>query len=131
LTSASIKPLKTTLDRLYGPTADNRLTLVTASSGAPWDTSSATEVVARLEGEPFAPTPQQARSASQTGTRGETGTLPAVVLALLAFGIVVAGSVVLYGRLRFRTAYILSIAPLVAITVVAGETLARLLPAWT
>ena len=53
------------------------------------------------------------------------------MLALLALIVVIAGSVVLYGKLRFRTAYILTSAPLVAITVIAGETLVRLLPAWT
>ena len=36
----------------------------------------------------------------------------------------------LYRKLRFRTAYVLTAAPLVAITVLAGETLVRLLPAW-
>ena len=56
---------------------------------------------------------------------------PAVVLALLAFGAALAGAVLLYRRMRFRTAYLLTIAPLVALTVITGETVLRLLPAWT
>ena len=131
LTAATRAERPTTIDALFGPTSDDRLTLVTSATRTPWDTASATEVVARLTSKPFPPTPQQARSASETGTRGDDGLLPAVVLALLAFAGVVAGSVVLYDKLRFRTAYILTIAPLVAVTVITGETLVRLLPAWT
>ena len=131
LASASVRSTDSTIDALYAPTSDDRLTLVTAASRTPWETSSAIEVVARLQGKPFAPTPQQARIASATGTHGDSGTLPATALALLALAAVVAGAVALYDKLRFRTAYVLTIAPLVAVTVIVGETLMRLLPAWT
>jgi hypothetical protein len=131
LTAAARRERPTTIGALFGPTSDDRLTLVTSATRTPWDTSSATEVVARLTSKPFPPTPQQARNPSETGTRGDGGLLAAVVLALLAFAGVIAGSVALYDKLRFRTAYILTVAPLVAITVITGETLVRLLPAWT
>jgi sortase A len=118
-------------DDLYAPSSDDRLTLVTNASVLPWATSSAVEVVAKLSGPPFAPTPQQARSVHATGTQGDSDSLAAVVLALLALAAAAAGSVVLYLKLRLRAAYVLSVAPLVAMTVVAGETIARLLPAWS
>jgi sortase A len=129
--SGEAKTVKTSIDTMFGSSPDDRLTLVTASSHSPWDTSNAIEVVAKLEGKPFEPTPQQSRSTSETGTHGDHDVLAAVILALLAFVGVIAGSVVLFHKLRFRTAYVLSIAPLVAITVITGETLVRLLPAWT
>lgn len=118
-------------DALYAPSSDDRLTLVTNASALPWENSRAVEVVAKLSGKPFAPTPQQARSTHATGTHGDSGSVPAVVLALLVLAAAIAGSVALYGKLRVRAAYILSVAPLVAVTVVAGETIARLLPAWS
>jgi sortase A len=118
-------------DALYAPSDDDRLTLVTSASLLPWDTSRAVEVVAKMNGRPFAPTPQQARSSRATGTEGDRSSLPSVILALLVLAAAIAGSVALYGRLRVRAAYILSVAPLVALTVIAGETIARLLPAWS
>jgi sortase A len=118
-------------DALYAPSDDDRLTLVTSASSLPWDTSRAVEVVARLSGRPFAPTPQQGRSVHATGTQGDSSSTPSVVLALLVLAGAIAGSIALYGRLRARSAYILSVAPLVALTLIAGETIARLLPAWS
>ena len=49
----------------------------------------------------------------------------------LGFAVVLAGSVLLYRRMRCRTAYVLSIAPLVALMVIMGEAVVRLLPAWS
>jgi hypothetical protein len=80
---------------------------------------------------PFPPTNQNGRSDQETGMEGDSDALPTVVLALLAFVGVIVASVALYRKMRFRVAYVLTIAPLVALTVVAGEALARLLPAWT
>ena len=121
----------TRLDRLYGPTTDDRLTILTSASRAPWDTSEATVVVARLIGKPFSPTPQGARSNHENGLHGDGGLSPSLFLAVLVLAGGVAGSVALYRTMRFRTAYILTVAPLVALTVVLGETVSRLLPAWT
>jgi len=122
---------KTTIGDVYGPTADDRLTLLTSGSRVPWTESDATEVVAELRGKPYPATPQGLRSTTETGLHGDGGALPSVGLALLAFVAVLAGSVLLYRRMRFRTAYVLTIAPLVALTVLTGETVVRLLPAWT
>ena len=119
-----------TTDELYGPTDDDRLTLVTSASRAFWNTSDAVVVTAKMVGEPFAPTPQGGRSDTQTGKTGESGMWASLALALLLYGGAIAASVFLYRRMKFRVAYVLTVAPLVALTVVTGETLSRLLPAW-
>jgi sortase A len=88
-------------------------------------------VVAKLQGKPYAPTPQNGRTGADTGRGGDPGAWAPVVLALLAYGICIAASIAAYRRFRFRVAYLLTIAPLVALTLLVGETLSRLLPAWT
>jgi hypothetical protein len=127
---ASKGTVTVSLDTLYGPTSDDRLTLVTSGSKAPWNTSQAVVVDAKLLTKPFAPTPQGARATGETGIGGDQGAWSSIVLAVLALAGVVVASVALYRRLRFRVAYVLTIAPLVALTVVAGDTIGRLLPAW-
>ncbi|MBA3654147.1 MAG: sortase [Actinobacteria bacterium] len=119
------------LDKVYGPSRDDRLTLVTASGLLPWNHRSADVVVATLEGTAFAPTPQGGRRDSETGTKGDRSALAAVILALAGYGFGMGASVVIYRRLRSRSAYLLTVAPVVALTVIAAETLGRLLPAWT
>ena len=64
-------------------------------------------------------------------TRSNVAATSLAVLCLAAFIGVIVGSVALYRRMRFRIAYLLTIAPLVALTIITGETLGRLLPAWT
>jgi sortase A len=107
------------------------LTLVTSADKSPTNGASAIVVTAKLEGKPFAPTLQGGRSDEQTGLTGDSGAWATFVLVMIAFVATVVGSVLLYRRLRFRTAYLLTIAPLVALMIVAGQTAARLLPAWT
>ena len=119
------------VDKLYGPTEHDQLTLVTSAARVPWNSSEGTIVVAKLVGKPFAPTPQGARSSAETGLGGDSSAWPTVILALLGFAGVVVASVLLYQRFRFRVAYLLTIAPLVALTVITGEALVRLLPAWS
>jgi sortase A len=119
-----------TTDELYGPTDDDRLTLITSASRAFWNTSDAVVVTAKMVGQPFAPTPQGGRSDTQTGKTGESGMWASLALSLLLYGGAIAASVFLYRRMKFRVAYVLTVAPLVALTVVTGETLSRLLPAW-
>src|SRR5262249_54044970 len=116
---------------LYGPSKDDQLTLITSGSKAPWNRSTATVVVAKLLGTPFKFTPQGALSDGAMGNDGDTSAWPAAMLAVIAFGAVIAGSVAMYRRTTFRVAYALTIAPLVVLTIITGETLARLLPAWT
>ena len=128
--SSSASTKESSIDKLFGPTTDDRLTLVTSASKAPWNSASAVVVSAKLVGKPYEPTPQGARSDDQTGLTGDSSAWPAVILALMAYVAAIVGSVVLYRRLSFRVAYVLTIAPLVALTVVAGEALSRLLPAW-
>ena len=129
-TKAKKQSSSVSFDDLYGPTEDDRLTLVTSGSRAFWNTSDAVVVVAKMIGEPFERTPQGGRSDGQTGTGGEAGIWASLVLSLLLYGGAIAASVVLYRRMKFRVAYVLTVAPLVALTVVTGETLSRLLPAW-
>jgi len=118
------------VDDLYGPSDDDRLTLVTSASAGPWNASDATVVVAKLRTKGFTPTPQGSRSDSETGLSGESGARASVVLALMAYGVVMGASVLAFRRLQLRTAYVLTAAPLLALTVVAAETLSRLFPAW-
>lgn len=118
-------------DSLYGPTEDDRLTLVTSASAWPGNKDRALVVSARLKGAPFAPTPQGARSDAQTGAASEQGARAAVLLAMIAYGAVLGGAVLIYQRARPRIAYLLTVGPVLAMTVIAAETLVRLLPAWT
>jgi sortase A len=128
--SAAAKGRTVSVDDLYGPTPDDRLTLVTSARAAPWNNSTATVVVARMADKPFPRTPQGGRTTSDTGTSGESGAWPIVLLSVLLYGGAIAAAVALYARMRFRVAYILTIAPLVLLTVITGVTLSRLLPAW-
>jgi hypothetical protein len=124
-------PVVLAVDTLYGPTSDDQLTLVTSADKEPWNTSHAAIVVAKLLTKPFAPSAQGGRTDSQSGTSGDSGAWASALLAIVGFVGVIVGSVVLYRKMRFRIAYVLTIAPLVALTVIAGEAIARLLPAWT
>jgi len=128
--SLSLGPAAAT-DGLYGLTADNRLTLVTSRSDVPWARSAATVVVATMRTTPFAPTPQQARSEGEDGRSGASGGWAPFVLALQAFAVVATGAVALYRRGPLRSAYLLSTAPLVVVTVLVAVAGFRLLPAWT
>jgi sortase A len=115
---------------LYRPTSDNRLTLVTSASLAPWNVSRAIEVTAVLHGRPYVSTPQGARGTSQQGNGGEGGAWAELLLSLQALIVVAIGGVFLYRRCTIRSAYLLTTAPLIACTVLAAETISRLLPAW-
>jgi sortase A len=119
-----------TLNTLYRPTKDNRITLVTSASAGPWNTSRVFEVTAVLRGRPYVSTPQEALSPSQQGNTGESGVWAELVLALLALAVVVVGGLFLYRRCTVRSAYLLTTAPVVACTVLAAEAISRLLPAW-
>jgi sortase A len=119
-----------TFDSLYRPTNDNRLTLVTSASFAPWNTSRAIEVTAMLHGRPYVAIPQGARSPSQQGNGGEGGAWAELLLSLQALVLIAVGAVFLYRRCTIRSAYLLTTAPLVACTVLAALAISRLLPAW-
>jgi sortase A len=119
-----------TLETLYRHTADNRLTLVTSASSIPWNSSQVIEVTAILRGKPYVATPQAARNSSQLGNTGESGAWAELVLSLQALVVIAVGAVILYRRCTVRTAYLLSTAPLVAFTVLAADSISRLLPAW-
>jgi hypothetical protein len=118
------------IDGTFGPSKDDRLTLVTSGDRLPSNRSSAIVVVAKLTGTAFAPTPQGGRRNSDIGTRGDPGSGAPALLAFLVYGLTMAGSVALYRRLQPRTAYLLTIGPILAITIVTAETLSRVLPAW-
>jgi sortase A len=119
-----------TLETLYRNTSDNRLTLITSASSLPWNSSRAIEVTAILRGKPYVATPQGARSSSQLGNTGESDAWAELVLSLQALAVIAIGAVLLYRRCTVRSAYLLSTAPLVAFTVLAAESISRLLPAW-
>lgn len=118
------------VDGLYGPSDGDQLTLVTAATGRPWNKSAAVVVVASMKAEPFEPTAQNGRSARQTGREGESSARASVVLTMLLFALTLSGSVAMYRWLAVRTAYLLTVGPVIAVTVIAAETVSRLLPAW-
>lgn len=119
-----------TTDDLYGPTPDDRLTLVTSASVAPWATDEATVVVAALRDRPFEPTPQGGRIEDQDGRSADDNAWAPLALAAVAYLVAAATAVVLYRRARPRSAYLLTAPPLLAATILVAEAVARTLPAW-
>lgn len=109
---------------------DDRLTLVTSASANPLNKSQATVVVAKMDGTPFRPTPQGTFSTKRLGTTGDSGALATLFITVVLYALVMVGGVVLYRRLQSRTAYLLTIAPVIASTIIVAETLSRVLPAW-
>jgi len=120
-----------TTDDLYGPTEDDRLTLVTSAATRPWNTARATIVIAEMRDRPFQPTPQSGRTAPQDGRGTDANAWAPLILAAIAYLVAVGAAVVLYRRARPRSAYLLTAPPLVAATILTAEAVARLLPAWT
>jgi len=116
---------------VYGPSTDDRLTLLTSASGDPFSTDRATVVVARLEGQPFEPQPQGGRTAGADGRRGETGDWAQLALFGLAFGAVAAGIVLAQRRWTPLSAYLLTTPALVVLALLVAESASRLLPAWS
>jgi hypothetical protein len=104
--------------------------LVTSSSWVPWNGSDATVVVAKLRDKPFPPTIQGGRHAAETGGQSDHDARATAILVMLVYGAAMGGSVLLYKRLPNRVAYLLTVAPIVALTIIAGETFSRLFPAW-
>ncbi len=118
------------IDTVYGPSKGDQLTLVTSASRVPWNSSKATVVVATLKDRPFPPTVQGGRHARDTGGRPDDDAKAAGVLVMLLYGTAMGAAVLLYRRLSHRVAYLLTVAPIVALTIVTGETFSRLFPAW-
>jgi sortase A len=119
-----------TTEDLYGPTPDDRLTLVTSASSWPWATSRATIVVARMTSRPFAPTPQGGRTADDDGRSADSSVAAPLALALGAYLVAVGVAIVLYRLARPRSAYLLTAPPLAAGILLTAEAVARLFPAW-
>ena len=84
---------------------------MTSGSAAPWNTSKAIVVVARMDDVPYAPTPQAARSTNQQGNGNDPTALAWFILALMGLVAAFIGAVALYRRLSLRSAYLLSTAP--------------------
>jgi sortase A len=119
-----------TTEEVYGPTPDDRLTLVTSASSWPWATSRATIVVARMSSRPFAPTPQGGRTGGDDGRGTDGGAAAPLALALGAYLVAVGVAIVLYRWARPRSAYLLTAPPLAAAILLTAEAVARLFPAW-
>ncbi len=103
---------------------------MTSAGGAPWSADRATVVVATLDGQPFAPTPQGGRTPGGDGRSSDPDAWAPLALALLGYGLVVATSVWAYRRLSWRSAYLVSAPLLLAGTILLAEQVARTLPAW-
>jgi sortase A len=117
-------------DEIYGPSEDDRLTLVTSASRLPWATDRATIVVATMADHPFEPTPQNGRSVAQDGRGSDANAWAPMTLAGIAYAMTAVAAVLIYRRARVRSAYLLTAPPLVAATFLTAETIARLMPAW-
>ena len=119
-----------TIPSVYGPSNGDQLTLVTSASVLPWNKSRALVVTASLKDAPFAPTLQGARTDKDTGGQPDSTAKAAALLAVLVYGLAMGAAILLYKRLPTRVAYLLTVAPIVALTIITGETFSRLLPAW-
>ena len=119
------------LDAIFGPTVEDRLTLVTSASVRPGNASKATVVLAKMEGDPFPPTPQGGRTDGQSAVSGDSGALAGLVLAIQGFLLAAVASVFLYRRFSSRSAYLMTMPVLLAFVVLSAEAAGRLLPAWT
>ena len=128
ITHRSVHPSPTS--DVFGPSKDTRLTLVTSASILPWNDSEAIVVVATLEGLPFAPTLQNGRGSPGLGVDGDGDADAAVILSMLTFAATMSASIVLYRHVRPTTAYLLTIGPVMATAIMAGETLSRVFPGW-
>jgi sortase A len=120
----------TYVDELYGPSEDDRLTVVTSATAMPWNGDEATVVIAKMQGTAFEPTPQNGRTDSGTGLAGDSGAWAPLVLAFLGFALSAAAAVYLYRRWSFRSAYLLTTPPLLVFTILMAEQVTRLMPSW-
>lgn len=120
-----------TVDEVYGPSEDDRLTLVSSASGNPWQSDGATVAVATMDGVAFTPTPQGGRTGDGDGRSGDPDIASALLLATFAYVAAVGGTILMYRRLTWRSAYILSAPVLVAMTIVLAEQVSRSFPAWS
>ena len=75
--------------------------------------------------QPFVPTPQNGRSETADGRHGDGSAGAPLVLALLAYLAAAVGSVLLYRRFSFRSAYLLSTPVLVMFALLLGEVVTR------
>ena len=100
-----------TTDDLYGPSPDDRLTLVTSASALPWSGDEATVVVATLQELPFEPTPQGGRTNDTDGRSGASGAAAQVLLVVLLHTAAIVGAILAFRRFEPRTAYLLAAPP--------------------
>lgn len=120
-----------TAEQVFGPSPDDRLTLVTSAPGTSAIGSDAVVVIARMESQPFEPTPQGGRTPDDDGRSGSSDGTAALLLALIAYAAAVAATVWLHRTVPWRSAYLLSAPLLVALTIVLADEVASLLPAWS
>jgi sortase A len=117
-------------DRLYAPTKDDQLTLLSGASWWPLNGSHGGLLTAKLDGQAFVPTPQNGRSVSSDGRHGDGSAWPLLVLELLALVVTVAASTVLYRKWSGPATYLVSTPALLALLVFVSLTGVRLLPGW-
>jgi sortase A len=115
---------------VYVPSTDDRLTLVTSASAAPWERSRAIVATATMHGLPFPAVPQGARSIHQDGRHGDTTAVALIVLYAGLFAAAAVIAVLLYRRWLSLSTYLLTAPVMIALVVLAAEAVARLLPAW-
>lgn len=115
----------------YAPSTDDRLTLVSSSSAAPWEGRHGIVVVAVMSGLPYPATPQGGRSHLQNGRHSDTSAVAQIVLYGVMFGAAAVGAVLLYRRWLSLSTYLITAPIMLTLIVLAAEAAVRLLPAWT
>jgi sortase A len=116
---------------VYAASTDDRLTLVTSASVAPWEGRRAVVVVATKSGLPFPAAPQGGRSHLEDGRSGDPSAVALIVLYAVTFAGTVVAAVLLYRRWLSISTYLLTTPIMIALIVLAAEAATRLLPAWT
>lgn len=117
-------------DTVYGPSKDNRLTLVTSDSALPWNSGGSVVVTAIMKTQPFVPTPQGARSDNSTGTGGDGGQWPLVLLLSLGLALTGAAATLMYRQWTPMATYVITTPILVSLVVFNSLAVAELFPAW-
>lgn len=109
---------------------DNRLTLVTSATANPLNASEAVVVVAIMQGEPFAPTPQAPAEVSLARFGGGSGSAGVLLVGVGAIVVGVVAALWFRRRTSLRSTYLVAVPPLAALTIVVSELVSHLFPGW-
>lgn len=117
-------------DEVYDPSSDDRLTVLTSDSAAPWNSVNGVVVTATMRGSAFVPTPQNGFAPETDGRHGDSSAWALLVLEVLGLALAVGGAVLLYRWMSRPLAFLVSTPPLMTLAVFLALTGSRLLPGW-